>query len=489
MVLSNLTSSWREFQALHDIARNIPLLPEILATEKEPLTMNIKQEHTDDGNTTPQYTPDDDEEENATATTATTTTVQVTKEEVKTAARAMRQQRGISEKYFKFLKTRFNPSQLLAISKATISQGFTLIQGPPGTGKTSTIIGILNSIHIREYHRYYEDLLQAALSAAGRLARSKYDTSSWMEIISKVNERKPRVLVVAPSNIAVDNIIERIINQGFKDGSGCTYHPNIVRVGTGKTENCRGVSLDELVQAALFTHLTENQKVTRRNELERERQQVLDAIIQHQGALLALKEAFSLCKPLPRHWELRVTLPPSGVSLLPLNHYQAYWVDHKHRRTQSMPPALCQIAVEDRDATGGIISHYTRAEVLPEFLFHSHALTQALESLEKIRQEIGRLDLSLTSNNSSSSSNSGRGNHAFNHAPSASMKREMLETAIISHAQILFTTLNSCGMPAMESTEFCVTVVDEAAQCVEPSILIALRRGCRQCILVSSQYL
>lgn len=29
-----------------------------------------------------------------------------------------------------------------------------------------------------------------------------------------------------------------------------------------------------------------------------------------------------------------------------------------------------------------------------------------------------------------------------------------------------------------------MAVVDEAAQCVEPSLLIALRRGCRQCVMV-----
>ena len=38
----------------------------------------------------------------------------------------------------------------------THHQGFTLVQGPPGTGKTSTILGILNAFHIREYNRYYQ---------------------------------------------------------------------------------------------------------------------------------------------------------------------------------------------------------------------------------------------------------------------------------------------------------------------------------------------
>ena len=65
--------------------------------------------------------------------------------------------------------------------------------------------------------------------------------------------------------------------------------------------------------------------------------------------------------------------------------------------------------------------------------------------------------------------------------------QQLIEKSVIDEAQILFTTLNSSGHPSLEATEFCVTVVDEAAQCVEPSLLIALRRGCKQCILVGDQ--
>lgn len=36
----------------------------------------------------------------------------------------------------------------------------------------------------------------------------------------------------------------------------------------------------------------------------------------------------------------------------------------------------------------------------------------------------------------------------------------------------------------MTSTEFCVTIIDEAAQCVEPSVLIPLKKGCKKCIMV-----
>jgi hypothetical protein len=39
--------------------------------------------------------------------------------------------------------------------------------------------------------------------------------------------------VTAPSNAAVDNIIGKIIAEGFCDGEGRKYFPKIVRVGRG----------------------------------------------------------------------------------------------------------------------------------------------------------------------------------------------------------------------------------------------------------------
>ena len=35
---------------------------------------------------------------------------------------------------------------------------FTLIKGPPGTGKTTTLKGLLNLLHAREYSRFYEQV-------------------------------------------------------------------------------------------------------------------------------------------------------------------------------------------------------------------------------------------------------------------------------------------------------------------------------------------
>ena len=63
---------------------------------------------------------------------------------------------------------------------------------------------------------------------------------------------KPRLLLCAPSNAAVDEIVLRLIG-GIRNAQGQHYQPNIVRVGRSDNINThvRGVTLDELVDKKL----------------------------------------------------------------------------------------------------------------------------------------------------------------------------------------------------------------------------------------------
>lgn len=65
----------------------------------------------------------------------------------------------LHDEYRKYLRAKFNGPQLSAIEAAATDHGFTLIQGPPGTGKTTTLLGVLNTVHLSGFNRYNESLI------------------------------------------------------------------------------------------------------------------------------------------------------------------------------------------------------------------------------------------------------------------------------------------------------------------------------------------
>jgi hypothetical protein len=140
---------------------------------------------------------------------------------------------------------------------------FTLVQGPPGTGKTHTVWGILNILHLVLYQRYYQHMhvaitLGTARSTGNYSAAMHAEEAAWINAGAAEDEvqsetvrdlfdnlkhaariepghnygvSKPRILVCAPSNAAIDNLLERVMSRGFQSLQGVSYHPNIIRVG------------------------------------------------------------------------------------------------------------------------------------------------------------------------------------------------------------------------------------------------------------------
>jgi len=162
-----------------------------------------------------------------------------------------------------FLKNSFNGQQYKAVCMAaahmdaadsvndSYKEPFTLVHGPPGTGKTHTIWGILNVVHIVRFQRFYQTLIQSITrnKKGNNLNQSDGNQSNinrlreyllnanldGQRVLSELAQ-KPRILVCAPSNAAVDEIAKRVVSIGFKDMNCGNYSPDVVRVAAGEVQ-------------------------------------------------------------------------------------------------------------------------------------------------------------------------------------------------------------------------------------------------------------
>jgi senataxin len=125
-----------------------------------------------------------------------------------------------------------NTAQAMAVKSALDNDAFTLIQGPPGSGKTKTIVAIVGAI-ISPAFRYEGE----------QIGDPKGQTTY---------RRSKKMLVCAPSNAAVDELVMRF-KKGIKTMRGTHYDINVVRVGRSDNINSqvRDVTLEELVNARL----------------------------------------------------------------------------------------------------------------------------------------------------------------------------------------------------------------------------------------------
>ncbi|XP_006847151.2 probable helicase MAGATAMA 3 isoform X1 [Amborella trichopoda] len=179
-----------------------------------------------------------------------------------------------------------NQSQLEAIQAGLSRRTFVLIQGPPGTGKTQTILGLLSATLHSAPTRVQSKGVFSPLQHRAQLTFEDKSThwmkaSPWLsgsnprDLIMPVdgddgffpttgNELKPEVvasnrkyrvhvLVCAPSNSALDEIVLRLLNTGLRDENDNVYNPKIVRIGLKPHHSIQAVSMDYLVEQKMAT--------------------------------------------------------------------------------------------------------------------------------------------------------------------------------------------------------------------------------------------
>lgn len=133
---------------------------------------------------------------------------------------------------------KLNAAQAKAVLSARENDGFTLIQGPPGTGKTKTIVAMVGA--------HLTSTLAAAQSAGNKAAHVFAGGGTGPKEMPK------KLLVCAPSNAAVDELVLRL-KQGVKTMNGHFHKINVLRFGRSDAINAavKDVTLDELVRARL----------------------------------------------------------------------------------------------------------------------------------------------------------------------------------------------------------------------------------------------
>ena len=150
--------------------------------------------------------------------------------------------------------------------------------------------------------------------------------------LKEATKCKPRILVCAPSNAAVDNIILKIMESGFIDGSGMRYNPSMIRVGSGQSDAVKDVALERKINS-LFTESTDIQKMQAniekfRSDLNRCKVEIHRC----QKRLIAMENAAPYA--LAKHYEIRcdeTSFDQTG---------RIYFVNHKEKSTSfDIPPA------------------------------------------------------------------------------------------------------------------------------------------------------
>eukprot|EP00930_Biecheleria_cincta_P028830 TRINITY_DN20084_c0_g1_i2.p1 TRINITY_DN20084_c0_g1~~TRINITY_DN20084_c0_g1_i2.p1 ORF type:complete len:986 (+),score=240.78 TRINITY_DN20084_c0_g1_i2:28-2985(+) len=210
----------------------------------------------------------------------------------------------------RWIESRYNKSQQQAIHDSRKVSGITLVQGPPGTGKTTTVLGILAVLlnakasetkavsYTKGGHASADaeasteegdsEVDEAQLeierqkrlkrlctarwmrpgyvawtdaeaqevsmpgSAAARLPYPKIRSNaifSMSEIREDVTPQK--VLVCAPSNAAVDEVMRRIDKDGIIDANGQPKTPAMLRLGPNAHRSVQKYSLENLVKERL----------------------------------------------------------------------------------------------------------------------------------------------------------------------------------------------------------------------------------------------
>lgn len=160
-----------------------------------------------------------------------------------------------------------NRGQALSVLGAQENDGFTLIQGPPGTGKTKTIIAMVGAL-------LSEQLAQAPAKGTPMGVPIRPGATS-----QPAGQKPKKLLVCAPSNAAVDELVLRL-KQGVRTTGGKTRNINVLRLGRTDaiSASVKDVTLDELVRTRMEGDSTKDKAKAQREKLHERASQIKEEL-------------------------------------------------------------------------------------------------------------------------------------------------------------------------------------------------------------------
>ncbi|CAI5472811.1 unnamed protein product [Closterium sp. Yama58-4] len=92
-------------------------------------------------------------------------------------------------------------------------------------------------------------------SGAGSSGGGVFGSTQQVEVLGGHRKQRAHVLVCAPSNAALDEIVLRLLHTGLRDDSGGMYSPSVVRVGLNAHHSVASVAMDNLVRGGMYSPL------------------------------------------------------------------------------------------------------------------------------------------------------------------------------------------------------------------------------------------
>ncbi|KAL5705865.1 hypothetical protein ACHQM5_024101 [Ranunculus cassubicifolius] len=366
----------------------------------------------------------------------------------------------LTENFCSYLQRIFNGPQLNAIQWAAMhttpgtsswliekqkSRPFTLIQGPPGTGKTHTVWGMLNVLHLVLRQRYHAALIKKLeheiYKDLDRDGSEHFGSGFNGQVINATNLihmlPKHNMLLKAPSNTAASRFTHQVL-----DGMKC-----IEMISKPKILVCApsNAATDELLARVIGRGFMDGKM----------------KVYQPSVARVGVDTLTCTAQEVSVEYRTNLLLGKSHEQIVSLE-------DELEQKQAQLGQQIVCLWTKLKDAAASCDCKLHLAHD-HNYITLLQRLTEVLEEQNKTQVELSRLDILKQES-----------------LHTTEEIRANLQSSFVDDAEIVFTTVSSCGRKLFSHLKcgFDTVVVDEAAQASEVALLPLLTLDVGHCVLV-----